>query len=335
MSFRALASALGNDRLRSRSIARTAARVVLSLGLVASVGVVLPAAGLASAGASVVPASHHGPGGGGGNQGGPGGRGNPGGGNQGGGGGGFGGRGFRHIVIVSGTVGSVGATSFTLTRGVGPITPVPLASPTTPLTGTATGWTVDVSQYTHFLVPGTTSPNLSDVVTGDKVTVTGRRGGAGIVNANLVVVPLELATGAVGTVGNNYFTIPVRSIWSLTSTATTLTGTATAWTIDISGSTTFHERGVNPSTLSINSLSSGDRVTVVGSQAGALTLDAITILIEPSHGAGRSGGPGGGGGGPGGGGGGPGGGGGGPGGGGGGPGGGGGGPGGGHHHHGL
>jgi hypothetical protein len=298
MSFRALASALGNDRLRSRSIARTAARVVLSLGLVASVGVVLPAAGLASAGASVVPASHHGPGGGGGNQGGP----------------GFGGRGFRHNVIVSGTVGSVGATSFTLTRGVGPITPVPLASPTTPLTGTATGWTVDVSQYTHFLVPGTTSPNLSDVVTGDKVTVTGRRGGAGIVNANLVVVPLELATGAVGTVGNNYFTIPVRSIWSLTSTATTLTGTATAWTIDISGSTTFHERGVNPSTLSINSLSSGDRVTVVGSQAGALTLDAITILIEPSHGAGRSGGPGGGGGG---------------------PGGGGGGPGGGHHHHGL
>jgi hypothetical protein len=291
MSFRALANALGNDRSRGRSVVRTTARLVLSLGLVASVGVVLPAGGLAGAGASVVPASHHGPGGGGGNQGGPGGRGNPGGGNQGGGfgggGGGLGGGGFRHIVIVSGTVGSVGTTSFTLTRGLGRITPpAPLTGTATTDAGTSTGWTVDVSQQTHFLVPGTTSPNLSDVVAGDKVTVTGRRGGAGIVNASLVVVPLELATGAVGTVGSDYFTIPVRPIWSPTSTATTLTGTATTWTIDVSGSTTYHERGMKTSALSLNSLSSGDRVVVVGSQAGALTLDAITVVIEPPRGTG-------------------------------------------------
>ena len=108
---------LGNDRSPNRSVLRTTARFVLSLGLVASVGVVLPAAGLASAGASALPAAHHGPGGGGGNQGGGFGGG---GGGFGGGGGGFGGGGFRHIVIVSGTVGTVGATSFTLTRGLGP-----------------------------------------------------------------------------------------------------------------------------------------------------------------------------------------------------------------------
>jgi hypothetical protein len=100
------------------------------------------------------------------------------------------------------------------------------------------------------------------------------------------VVPLELATGAVGTVGSDYFTVPVRPIWPLTSAATTLTGTATAWTIDVSGSTTYHERGVKTSTLSISSLSSGDGVTVVGSQAGPLTLDAITVLIEPPRGKG-------------------------------------------------
>jgi hypothetical protein len=296
MSSRSLASALGNDRSRSRSIVRTTARVVLSLGLVASVGVVLPASGLATASASAVPAGHHGPGGGGGNQGGPGGRGNPGGGNQGGGGGGFGGGGFRHIVIVSGTVGSVGTTSFTLTRGFGPIMPVPLTGTAT--TGTTTGLTVDVSQQTRFLVQGTTSPNLSDVMLGDKVTITGRRAGSGIVNANLVVIPLELVTGAVGTVGTDSFTIPLRPMWSLTSTATTLTGTATAWTIDVSGTTTYHERGVSSSTLSLTSLASGDHVTVVGSQAGALTLDAITLLIEPPRGtgggSGGGGGPGGG-----------------------------------------
>jgi uncharacterized membrane protein YgcG len=228
-------------------------------------------------------------------------------------------------VIVSGTVGSVGTTSFTLTRGSGPITPRSLTA--TALTGTAIALTIHVSQYTHFLAPGTTSPNLSDVVVGDKVTVSGRRAGPGVVNANLVLIPLELATGAVGTVGGDYFTIPVRPMWSLTSTATTLTATATTWTINVSGSTTYHERGVASSTLSLNSLSSGDHVTVVGSQDGPLTLDAITVLIEPPHGTGVGGSGGGGGGGPGGGVGGSGGGG-----GGGGPGGGG--PGGGHHHHG-
>jgi hypothetical protein len=311
MSFRAQACALDNDRLRGRSIVRTTARLVLSLGLVASVGVVLPAAALATASASVVQAAQQGAAGGGGNQGG------------GFGGGGLGG--FRHIVIVSGTVGSVGTTSFTLTRGSGPITPRSLTA--TALTGTAIALTIHVSQYTHFLAPGTTSPNLSDVVVGDKVTVSGRRAGPGVVNANLVLIPLELATGAVGTVGGDYFTIPVRPMWSLTSTATTLTATATTWTINVSGSTTYHERGVASSTLSLNSLSSGDHVTVVGSQDGPLTLDAITVLIEPPHGTGVGGSGGGGGGGPGGGVGGSGGGG-----GGGGPGGGG--PGGGHHHHG-
>ena len=267
MSFRIPARAHGADRLRSRLIVKTT-RLALTLGLAAGLAVVMPAAGVATAGASVVPAAHQGPGGGG-NQGG----GNQGGGNQGGGGFGGGGLGgFRHLVIVTGTVGSVGTTSFTLTRGFGPIMPFALTGTATTLTGTATGWTINVSQYTHFLVPGTTSPDLTDVLVGDKVTVTGRRGGAGMVNANLVVIPLELVTGAVGTVGGGSFTVPIRpvpirAVWSLTGTATTLTGTATAWTIDVSGSTTYHERGVASSTLTLNSLSSGDHVIVVGSQA--------------------------------------------------------------------
>jgi hypothetical protein len=302
MSFRIPARAPGADRLRSRLIVKTT-RLALSVGLAAGLAVVMPATGVATAGASVVPAAHQGPGGGGNQGGGNQGGGNQGGGNQGGGGfggGGFGGGGlggFRHLVIVTGTVGSVGTTSFTLTRGFGPIMPFALTGTATTLTGTATGWTINVSQYTHFLVPGTTSPDLTDVLVGDKVTVTGRRAGAGMVNANLVVIPLELVTGAVGTVGAGSFTVPVRPLWSLTSTATTLTGTATAWTIDVSGSTTYHERGVASSTLTLGSLSSSDHVIVVGSQAGALTLNAITVLIEPPRGTGGGGGPGGGGGG--------------------------------------
>ena len=315
MSFRTAGRAHGADGLRSRLIVKTT-RLALTVGLAAGLAVVTSAGGVATAGASVVAAAHQGPGGGG----------NQGGGNQGGGGSGGGGLGgFRHLVIVTGTVGSVGTTSFTLTRGFGPIMPFALTGTATTLTGTATGWTINVSQYTHFLAPGTTSPNLTDVLVGDKVTVTGRRAGAGMVNANLVVIPLELVTGAVGTVGGGSFTVPIRPVpirpvWSLTGTATTLTGTATAWTIDVSGSTTYHERGVASSTLTLNSLSSSDHVIVVGSQAGALTLNAITVLIEPPRGTGGGGG----GGGPGG-----------PGGGGGGPGGGGGGPGGGKHHHGF
>ena len=314
MSFRIPARAHGADRLRSRLIVKTT-RLALTLGLAAGLAVIAPAGGVATAGASVVPAAHQGPGSGGNQGGGNQGGGNQGGGNQGGGGFGGGGLGgFRHLVIVTGTVGSVGTASFTLTRGFGPIMPFALTGTATTLTGTATGWTILVSQYTHFLAPGTTSPDLTDVLVGDKVTVTGRRGGPGMVNANLVVIPLELVTGAVGTVGGGSFTVPIRPVWSLTSTATTLTGTATAWTIDVSGSTTYRERGVASSTLSLNSLSSSDHVIVVGSQAGALIVNAITVLIEPPRGAG-----GGGGGGPGGG---------------GGSGGGGGGPGGGKHHHG-
>jgi hypothetical protein len=284
MSFRVPARARGADRLRSRLIVKTA-RLALTLGLAAGLAVVMPAGGIATAGASVVPAAHQGPGGGG----------NQGGGNQRGGGFGGGGLGgFRHLVIVTGTVGSVGTTSFTLTRGFGPIMPFALTGTATTLTGTATGWTIDVSQYTHFVAPGTTSPDLTDVLVGDKVTVTGRRAGPGMVNANLVVIPLELVTGAVGTVGGDSFTIPLRPMWSLTSTPTTLTGTATAWTIDVSGSTTYHERGVASSTLTLSSLSSSDHVIVLGSQAGALTLNAITVLIEPPRGTGGGGGGGGG-----------------------------------------
>jgi hypothetical protein len=295
MSFRIPARAHGADRLRSRLIVKTT-RLALTLGLAAALAVVMPAAGVATAGASVVPAAHQGPGGGGNQGGGNQGGGNQGGGNQGGGGfggGGFGGGGlggFRHLVIVTGTVGSVGTTNFTITRGFGPIMPFALTGTATTLTGTATGWTINVSQYTHFLVPGTTSPGLTDVLVGDKVTVTGGRAGAGMVNANLVVIPLELVTGTVGTVGGGSFTVPIRPMWSLTSTATTLTGTATAWTIDVSGSTTYHERGVASSTLTLNSLSSSDHVIVVGSQAGALTLNAITVLIEPPRGTGGGGG---------------------------------------------
>ncbi|HUC14522.1 MAG TPA: hypothetical protein VMS00_08730 [Acidimicrobiales bacterium] len=285
MSLGRSARALGPDKAQSRLIVRAATRFVLSLGVAASLAVVTPVGGLATASASVVPAGHHGPGGGG-NQGG-----GQGGGNQGGGDGRGGPGGFRHLVIVSGTVGTVGTTSFTLTRGFGPIMPVSLTGTAT----TLTGLTINVSQYTRFVTPGMTSHDLSDVLVGDKVTVTGRRAGSGMVNASLVVIPLELVTGAVGTVGGASFTIPLRPIWSHSSITTTLTGTARAWTIDVSGSTTYHERGVNSSTLSLASLSSADHVTVVGSQAGTLTLDAITVLIEPSHIT--RGGPGGGGGG--------------------------------------
>ena len=110
MSFRTAGRAHGADGLRSRLIVKTT-RLALTVGLAAGLAVVTSAGGVATAGASVVAAADQGPGGGG----------NQGGGNQGGGGSGGGGLGgFRHLVIVTGTVGSVGTTSFTLTRGFGP-----------------------------------------------------------------------------------------------------------------------------------------------------------------------------------------------------------------------
>lgn len=268
MSLGTSTRALGRGQAPKRLITRAASRLVLCLGLAAGLAVVLPAGGVAAA-STLVPAGHHGPGGG-----------------------GFGG-GFSHRVIVTGTVTSTGTTGFTITRGFGPITPVPLTSTSTTLTGTATDLTINVLTSTKFVAPGMTPPaGLSDVVVGDSVDVTGRRAGPGIVNADRVVIPPKVVIGTVGTVGTTDFTVTLRPRWApvgtptnLTGTASTLTGTATtltgtAWTIDVSGSTTYHERGVASSSLSLDSLSTGNHVAVVGTQDGTLTLNGVDVLIQ-------------------------------------------------------
>ncbi len=255
-------------------ITRLAVRMLLCLGLVAA----LPVASAAGAGATPLPSDHHGAppgwGNGGGQHGragapddgsGPGGRdhgrsGWP----------GQAGRGAhqRHVTL-SGTVGTLQASSFTLSvtgrfrlEGMGH---------GWALTGTATTLTVDVSTLgTRFVEPTVKSANFSDVLPGDQVRVEGVLASPGTLDADVVNIPLVRATGWVGTVGANSFvlSLPGRD-WDLTGTAATLT-------VNTSNAV-FHEPTVPSPSLS--NVMTGDRVSVTGTQDGAGTVNAKSVFI--------------------------------------------------------
>jgi hypothetical protein len=149
----------------------------------------------------------------------------------------------------TGTVSAAGASGFTLT----------LSNQWDTLTGTSTTIAVGVTPGTTYREPGQGTPITSSGLDGYTVDVTGAQDGAGAVTALVVGVPLARDAGTVA---------------GLTSGGFSLTTKDATVTVNVSSSTTVHERGVSSA-----SVQSGDAVQVIGAQAGTGTVNALLVVI--------------------------------------------------------
>jgi hypothetical protein len=233
----------------------------LCIGLALGLAVASPLGGVAVAGATPVAAGHHSGWGGGSGDRGKGSGDSRGGGAGGGlGGGQFFNRGHHHrSVTVDGTVLSGGAgADFTLTA---------TSSTVRSLKGTSV--TVDVSGSTAYREPGVRSPS---VAVGDFVIVTGTQTSTtGTITAKSVEIPAVQVTGDVTSGGSG-------SNFTLTTTSSTIYGAkGTTVTIDVNAggvTTKYREKGTSSPSVAV-----GDKVQVLGTQAGTATIDALLVVI--------------------------------------------------------
>ena len=152
-------------------------------------------------------------------------------------------------------------TSFTITTG----------SSSSPATVT-----VDVSTRTTFKDPGVSSPGLANLAVGDQVQVVGTQAGTGTVDATAVSIPSARDLGTVASV-------PLSTTAPTSFTITTGSSSSpTTVTVDVSTTTTFKDPGVSSPGLA--NLAVGDKVQVVGTQAGTGTVDATSVGLGSSAG---------------------------------------------------
>ena len=166
------------------------------------------------------------------------------------------------LVLQSGTV--LTSTAATLAPAVAAFT-----------IGTG-GWkstnvTVEVFSTTTFREPGQTSPALSDILPGDKVIVRGTQGGAGIVDAVSVQLPLVTELGTVATLPGS------TTLFPTSFTITTGGRTSTTVTVNVSSTTTFREPG--QSSPGVGNIAVSDRVLVLGTQEGTGAVGATSVFI--------------------------------------------------------
>ena len=131
---------------------------------------------------------------------------------------------------------------------------------------------------TTFRQPGVTSPIYSDVLDGEQVVLTALQTGTTTVDATSVRIPSVVVKGTVATTP-----APATTGFTLTSTSSTIAVlNDTTVTVDVTGSTTYRERGV-----SSPSVQPGDQVSVTAEQSGTTTVEALSVVIssppKPHH----------------------------------------------------
>jgi len=183
-------------------------------------------------------------------------------------------------TVWSGTVDqtpSSGATSFVLdVKGWA------ISSSSTPTTAAVT---VNVTSSTTFTEPGVASPGITGLLAGDQVMVSGDQAGTNAVTATKVVVPMvhELGIVASAPTATSFpasFTMDPGLGLMRPLSASTTTGASTATvavTVNVFATTNF--TGGSSTTPGLAGLAQGDRVFVVGDQAGANTVNATSVAI--------------------------------------------------------
>ena len=193
--------------------------------------------------------------------------------------------GLALALMTAGAVGVGAATQAGVRPGFGSPgspwyspTPAPTVSGTVASLTTAPGdtitlttkkgvtWTVDVSGSTTYTDSSVTSPTFADVAVGDEVLVYGTRTGTDAVSASnvmIVVKPAVVGTVATMTASSDTFTV---AAWK-----------GQTWTVTVTGSTAYTERGVTSPTFSDVAVS--DEVVVYGTSTGTDAVTASTVVI--------------------------------------------------------
>ncbi len=177
-------------------------------------------------------------------------------------------------VLVSGTqdgTNMVNATSVYLPPAVEPGT-VASTSPFTITAGDPTTVTINLSAGTTYREPGFSSPSLTNIVTGDRVVVFGTQDGTNTVNATSVDLPRAMEFGTVATAP--------ASATATSFTITTAGRTSATVTVNVSGTTTYRDPGVSSPGL-VDIVANG-HVLVIGTQGGASTVNATSLLVLPA-----------------------------------------------------
>ncbi|MGA3184011.1 MAG: hypothetical protein ABSE52_05365 [Candidatus Dormibacteria bacterium] len=131
-------------------------------------------------------------------------------------------------------------------------------------------WTVDVSGSTTYTDSSVTSPTFANVAVGDEVVVYGTTTATDTVsatNVTIIVKPAVVGTVATVTPGSDTFTVAACK--------------GQTWTITVTGSTAYTERGVTSPTFSDVAIS--DEVVVYGTSTGtdAVTAGSVVIIQRP------------------------------------------------------
>lgn len=155
----------------------------------------------------------------------------------------------RRVVV--GTVGTPGASSFTVESGVATIT-------------------VDVASTTRYHELGVAAPTIANVTTGERVKVLGTTGGTDLVDATSVQV-LPIVVGRVVSTAS-------LTTGSTTGSFTLGRGAATI-TVDVSAATSYLDHGTSPATVA--NVKDGERVEVFGTVSGTNTVDASEVRVVP------------------------------------------------------
>jgi hypothetical protein len=128
-----------------------------------------------------------------------------------------------------------------------------------------TTWTVDVTGSTTYTDSAVTSPTFADVAVGDELFVYGTTTATDTVSATNVTIMVKPVV--VGTVA----TTPSGDTFTLTAWK------GQTWTVTVTGSTAYTERGVTSPTLS--NVVVGDEVVVYGTSTGTDAVAATSVVI--------------------------------------------------------
>jgi hypothetical protein len=165
------------------------------------------------------------------------------------------------------------STRSTRPIAVGIVQGTPGTGSFTILTRSGSSDTIDVSSTsTSYYERGVSSPSLASVSSGDFVVVFGTASGSTITASKVVIggAPRHRAYIVAGTVQGT----PTGDVFTITAPS------GTNYTVDVSSTTSYFERGV--STPSLNDVAGGDFVAVFGSLSSTtVTATKVAIATPP------------------------------------------------------
>jgi hypothetical protein len=135
--------------------------------------------------------------------------------------------------------------------------------------------TVDVSSATTYLERGAPGASITSVGSGDLVAVFGTTSGTTVTASEVVIaVPRGSGGGQIPAAAGIVQTAPVGT--SADNTFTIKTRGGTLETVDVSGSTSYDERGV--SSPSVTNVVAGDLVAAFGTTSGTTVTASLVVI---------------------------------------------------------